>query len=56
MYYQSKLLHHYEIIQKHPRREDRQLYPDGHNRLRVNLPHAILHESLIAHTESSNIF
>ena len=55
MYYQSKLLHHYEIIQKHPRREDRQFHPDGHYRLRVNLPHAILHESLIAHTESSNI-
>ena len=42
--YQSKLLYHYEILQEHSCREDRQLHPDGHHRLRLHLPHAILHK------------
>ena len=46
--YQSKLLYHYEIIQEHSCREDRQLYPDGHHRLRINIPHAVMrHITLI---------
>ena len=45
--YQSKLSQHYEILQEHSRREDRQFHPDGDNRLRINLSHAVLHEPLL---------
>ena len=33
-----------ETVQKHPTRQDRQLHPDGHHRLRIHLPHAVVQE------------
>jgi hypothetical protein len=33
-----------ETVQKHPARQDRQLHPDGHHRLRIHLPHAVVQE------------